>query len=221
MPFVPRKSLAALATGVALALGVTQPGVAAAQPILEPGTPQAAFVDGTLRPLLANPLTPAPIRSAAERVITFLDGSSGGGPGIPQDGPAISQFFYPVVGNGCIEGDQNSVASALAVPGPALLPPPGPGVGQAGFVFTALGTAGAADVQEGALQVNWFNLSTFQGGSAVLDSSANINPGGPTTMSAIADTGSGNVIAVISGSISTQAGITCSFPPTLGAFEVS
>lgn len=221
MPFVPRKSLAALVTGVVLAFGVCQPAVSTAQPILAPGTPQAQFVDNTLRPLLNDPLTPAPVRSTVERVITFLDGSSGGGPGIPEDGPVISQFFYPVVGNGCIGPGQNSVASALAVPGPALLPPPGPGTGQAGFVFTALGTAGAADVQEAPLQVSWFNLRTLSGGTEALDASANINPGGPTTLSAIADTGSGNVVAVIRGSISTEAGITCTFPPTLGAFSVA
>ncbi|WP_245650082.1 Rv1157c family protein [Millisia brevis] len=221
MPFVPRKSLAALVTGMALVFGVSAPAVSSAQPILAPGTPQAQFVDNTLRPLLSDPLTPEPVRSAVDRVITFLDGSAGGGPGIPQDGPAISQFFYPVVGNGCIGPGQNSVASALAVPGPALLPPPGPGSGQAGFVFTALGTEGPAEVQQAPLQVSWFNLTTLAGGTATLDNSANINPGGPTTLSAIADTGSGNVVAVIRGSISTQAGITCSFPPTLGAFTVA
>lgn len=221
MPFVPRKSLAALVAAVALVLGLSAPAVSSAQPVLAPGTPQAQFVDNTLRPLLNDPATPEPVRSTAQRVITFLDGSGGGGPGIPEDGPVISQFFYPVVGNGCIGPGQNSVASALAVPGPALLPPPGPGVGQTGFVFTALGTAGAAPVQQAPLQVSWFNLSTLTGGTNVMDGSANINPGGPTTMSTVADTGSGNIVAVIRGSITTQADITCTFPGTIGAFTVA
>lgn len=167
-------------------------------------------------------LATAPLSDQAKRIltsiITFLDGSAGGGPDIPTDGPVISQFFYPTVGKGCISATADSVASALAVPGPAQLPPPGPGTGQTGFVFTALGTAPLADTQAAPLTANWVNVDTGRTGATVLTGAAGINPDGPATLSAIADTGKGRVLAAVSGSISTEAGITCSFLPTIGAF---
>ncbi|MDQ1202351.1 MULTISPECIES: Rv1157c family protein [unclassified Rhodococcus (in: high G+C Gram-positive bacteria)] len=169
-------------------------------------------------------LATAPLSDQAKRIltsiITFLDGSGGGGPEIPQNGPVISQFFYPTVGKGCISATADSVASALAVPGPAQLPPPGPAAGQAGFVFTALGTAPLADVQAAPLTANWVNVDTGRTGATVLTGAAGINPDGPATLSALADTGTGRVLAAVSGSISTEAGITCSFLPTIGAFVV-
>src|SRR5690606_17438762 len=55
------------------------------------------------RVLLATPGIPAQVKATLEKVITFLDGSGGGGPDLPPaDGPVISQFLYPTIGKGCI-----------------------------------------------------------------------------------------------------------------------
>ncbi len=169
---------------------------------------------------------PPEVKKSLGALIAFLDGSNGGGPDIPKNGPVIAQFLYPTVGKDCISKGSDSVGTALAVPGPAELPPPGPAAGQTGFVFTALGTKGLIHEQKSPMTVQWTNLSTGRGGTLALTDSAHINPGGPATLSAIANTGPGRVIAVISGSLTTQpaadkAPITCSFPPTMGFFNVA
>ncbi|MFF0491596.1 hypothetical protein ACFYTQ_21435 [Nocardia sp. NPDC004068] len=175
--------------------------------------------------LLNSPGIPPQIKTTLQAIIAFLSGSNGGGPDIPQDGPAIAQFLYPSIGRGCIGPGADSVGTALAVPGPAELPPPGPAAGQAGFVFTALGTKGLVPQQNPPLVVQWYNLDSGRGGTLPLTDAAHINPDGPATLSAIADTGAGRVVAVVSGSLTTQpaadqAPITCSFLPTLGFFTV-
>ncbi|MEV0295292.1 hypothetical protein [Nocardia sp. NPDC050710] len=186
-------------------------------------SPQSAILDQA-RLLLATLNLPPQIKSTLERIITFLDGSGGGGPEVPQDGPVIAQFLYPTIGKGCIGPSSDSVGTALAVPGPAQLPPPGPQAGQAGFVFTALGTKSPTEVQNPPMTVQWLNLDTRQSGVQALTDEAKINPGGPATLSAIVNTGSGRVVAVIGGSLTTQAPDaeprTCSFLPTLGFFAV-
>jgi hypothetical protein len=175
--------------------------------------------------LLANSELPESLKGTLQRVITFLDGSGGGGPDLPAPGSVvISQFLYPTLGQDCIGDGSDSVGTALAVAGPAPLPPPGPPQGHAGFVFTALGTAPAADVQEQPLTLTWINVTNGRTGSQPLLDEANINPDGPTTLSAIADTGSGQVVAVISGGITTQKegaeARSCTFLPTLGLVSV-
>ncbi|MGW4635875.1 Rv1157c family protein [Nocardia sp. NPDC004415] len=178
------------------------------------------------RVLLATPGIPAQVKATLEKVITFLDGSGGGGPDLPPaDGPVISQFLYPTIGKGCIGASSDSVGTALAVAGPAELPPPGPAAGQTGFVFTALGTKTPTATQNPPMTVQWINLDTRRTGNAPLTTAAGINPDGPATLSAIADTGSGRVAAVISGSLTTTTADaevrTCSFAPTLGFFSVA
>ncbi|WP_040782324.1 Rv1157c family protein [Nocardia pneumoniae] len=186
--------------------------------------PQSAILDQARR-LLATLNLPPQIKSTLERIITFLDGSGGGGPEVPQDGPVIAQFLYPTIGKGCISPTADSVGTALAVPGPATLPPPGPQAGQTGFVFTALGTKSPTPEQNPPMTVQWLNLDTRQSGVQPLTDEAKINPDGPATLSAIANTGSGRVVAVIGGSLTTKAGDaeprTCSFLPTLGFFTVA
>ncbi|WP_024800007.1 hypothetical protein [Nocardia sp. BMG51109] len=169
---------------------------------------------------------PPQVKSALQSLITFLDGSGGGGPELPENGPAIAQFLYPTIGKNCIGPGSDSVGTALAVPGPAELPPPGPQGGQAGFVFTALGTKGLTPQQNPPMQVQWLNVDTRRSAIQPLTDDAHINPDGPATLSAIADTGPGRVIAVVSGSLTTQsspeqAPVTCSFLPTLGFFAVA
>ncbi|WP_241385498.1 Rv1157c family protein [Rhodococcus sp. CH91] len=175
--------------------------------------------------LLANSELPESVKGTLQRVITFLDGSGGGGPAIPEPGAvAISQFLYPTIGQDCIGDGQDSVGTALAVAGPSKLPPPGPAAGQTGFVFTALGTAPAAADQERPLTLSWINVSNGRTGSQPLTNDAKINPDGPTTLSAIADTGSGQVVAVISGGVTTQEegaeARSCTFLPTVGLVAV-
>ncbi|WP_145708582.1 Rv1157c family protein [Rhodococcus rhodochrous] len=175
--------------------------------------------------LLENSELPESVKSTLQRVITFLDGSGGGGPDLPEPGAVvISQFLYPTIGKGCIGDSQDSVGTALAVAGPSHLPPPGPAAGQTGFVFTALGTAPAAGEQQQPLTLSWVNVSNGRTGTQPLTNDAKINPDGPTTLSTIADTGSGQVLAVISGGITTQdEGAdprSCTFLPTVGLVAV-
>ncbi|MFE3442715.1 hypothetical protein ACFXNW_06775 [Nocardia sp. NPDC059180] len=179
-----------------------------------------------VRALLAIPAIPAQVKATLEKVITFLDGSGGGGPDLPpSDGPRIAQFLYPTLGKGCIGPTSDSVGTALAVPGPAELPPPGPRAGQTAFVLTALGTKAPTAVQNAPLTVQWLNLDNRRSGVQTLTTASEINAEGPATLSTIADTGSGRVAAVISGSLTTTAADstvrTCTFAPTLGFFSVA
>ncbi|GAA5042421.1 hypothetical protein GCM10023318_02690 [Nocardia callitridis] len=187
--------------------------------------PQATLL-GAARNLLGAVNLPPEIKSTLERIITFLDGSGGGGPELPGDGPVIAQYLYPTIGKGCIGPGADSVGTALAVPGPAQLPPPGPAAGQTGFVFTALGTTAPAPEQTAPMTVQWLNLDSRKSGVATLTDDAKINhPDGPATLSAIADTGPGRIVSVVAGGLTTQAAdaapISCSFLPTLGFFTVA
>ncbi|OQS17122.1 hypothetical protein B0T36_00390 [Nocardia donostiensis] len=213
---VPVDALAALTPAIV--------GSIAASQVAAP-SPQQVILDQA-RALLNAVDLPPQIRATLERIITFLDGSGGGGPELPEEGPAIAQFLYPTIGKGCIGDSADSVGTALAVPGPAQLPPPGPAAGQAGFVFTALGTKGPTEVQDPPMTVQWLNLDNRRSGVQPLTDEAKINPDGPATLSAIADTGPGRVVAVVGGSLTTQADETsaprtCSFLPTLGFFSVA
>ncbi|MFE6922527.1 hypothetical protein ACFVAV_15915 [Nocardia sp. NPDC057663] len=212
---VPSETLAALAPSIVSAISAPAPIADGAQ----------GAILAQARVLLATPGIPAQVKSTLERVITFLDGSGGGGPELPpSDGPRIAQFLYPTIGKGCIGPTSDSVGTALAVPGPAELPPPGPAAGQTGFVFTALGTKTATVVQNPPMTVQWVNLDNRRTGTLPLTTAAGINPDGPATLSAIADTGSGRVAAVITGSLTTTTADgdrTCSFAPTLGFFSVA
>ncbi|RDI68521.1 Rv1157c family protein [Nocardia pseudobrasiliensis] len=211
---VPVDALAALAPAI---VG------AAAQNIASPG--QQTILDQA-EAILDSAGLPPQIKKTLQAIIAFLTGSNGGGPDIPKNGPTIAQFLYPSIGRGCIGPGADSVGTALAVPGPAELPPPGPQANQAGFVFTALGTKGLTPQQNAPMTVQWFNIDTQRGGTLALTDEAHINPDGPATLTAIADTGPGRIVAVVAGSLTTQPAadqppITCSFLPTLGFFTVA
>ena len=199
---------------------------AAAGPADIADSPQSFLIE-QLTNLRDTPGLPDQIKTIVGAVIRFLDGSGGGGPTIPDPNaaPVIQQFLYPTLGKSCISPTADSVATALAVSGPATLPPPGPGAGQAGIVFTALGTQPLAPAQDAPLTINWLNIDNRQSGVATLNNDAKINPDGPATLSTIIDTGPGRVLGVISGGITTQAAsaapISCTFLPTVGMFVVS
>jgi hypothetical protein len=140
-------------------------------------------------------------------------------PAFSPDTPPTQDFMYPSIGTACLADGGNSIATALSVAGPAKIPTPGPRAGQTAYVFTAVGTPGPADVQKLPLNVTWVNLTTGKSGSATLKSQPDINPDGPTTLTAIADTGSGSILSTIFGQVTTK-DKQCQFMPTIGSTVV-
>ena len=135
-------------------------------------------------------------------------------------GGAVSQdFLYPSIGNGCLPDGGNSIATAISVAGPASIPAPGVGPGQTAYVFTAVGTSAPAEVQRLPLNLTWVNLTSGKSGSATLKPRSDINPEGPTTLTAIVDTGSGSIMSTIFGQVTTV-DKQCQFMPTIGSTVV-
>ncbi|MGV0604676.1 Rv1157c family protein [Mycolicibacterium sp. XJ1904] len=141
------------------------------------------------------------------------------GPGFGPDAPPTQDFMYPSISNGCLGDGGNVLATAISVAGPAKIPTPGPGPGQTAYVFTAVGTPGPAAEQKLPLNVTWVNLTTGKSGSATLKPRSDINPEGPTTLTAIADTGSGSILSTIFGQVTTTER-QCQFMPTIGSTVV-
>ena len=160
----------------------------------------------------AAPAADAPSPAAADPApapaATFAPGS-----------PPTQEFMYPSIGNGCLTDGGNALATALSVAGPAEIPKPGPKTGQTAYVFTAVGTPGPAPEQKLPLNVTWVNLTTGKSGSATLKPNPEINPNGPTTLVAIADTGSGSIMSTIFGQVTTTEK-QCQFMPTIGSTVV-
>ena len=127
--------------------------------------------------------------------------------------------MYPSIGNGCLADGGNVIATAISVAGPASIPKPGPKAGQTAYVFTAIGTPGPAAEQKLPLDVTWVNLTSGKSGTATLKPNPDINPNGPTTLVAIADTGSGSIISTIFGQVTTTEK-QCQFMPTIGSTVV-
>ncbi len=140
-------------------------------------------------------------------------------PNFSPDAPPTQDFMYPSISNNC-GGDGGTVmAPVLSVAGPAKIPAPGPAAGQTAYVFTAIGTSGPADVQKLPLNVTWVNLTSGKSGSATLKPQADINPQGPTTLTATVDTGSGSIMSTVFGQVSTK-DKQCQFMPTIGSTVV-
>lgn len=133
--------------------------------------------------------------------------------------PPTQDFLYPSISNGCLKDGGNVIAAALSVAGPAQIPTPGPGPGQTAYVFTAVGTPAPAAEQKLPLNVTWVNLTTGKSGSATLKPNPGINPEGPTTLTAIVDTGSGSIMSTIFGQVTTL-DKQCTFMPTIGSSVV-
>jgi hypothetical protein len=140
-------------------------------------------------------------------------------PAFGPDAPLTQDFMYPSISNGCLVDGGSVFATAISVAGPAKIPAPGPAAGQTAYVFTAIGTPAPAEEQKLPLNVTWVNLTTGKSGSATLKPRPDINPNGPTTLTAIADTGSGSIISTIFGQVTTTEK-QCQFMPTIGSTVV-
>ncbi len=166
-------------------------------------TPGATPVGNSIN--LAAAPAPAPAAAAA--------------PNYDPAAPPTQDFMYPSISNGCLKDGGNVIATAISVAGPAKIPTPGPAAGQTAYVFTAVGTPAPAAEQKLPLNVTWVNLTTGKSGSATLKPNPDINAAGPTTLTAIADTGSGSIMSTIFGQVTTV-DKQCTFMPTIGSTVV-
>lgn len=180
---------------------VAAPVPASPAPAASPPAPEAAALPAP---------APAPAPDAAPAAAA---------PGFGADTPPTQDFMYPSIGTNCLADGSSAIATALSVAGPAKIPLPGPGPGQTAYVFTAVGTPGPAEVQKLPLNVTWVNLTTGKSGTVALTPRSDINPDGPTTLSAIADTGSGSIMSTIFGQVTTKEK-QCQFMPTIGSTVV-
>jgi len=164
-------------------------------------------------PAPAPDAAPAPVPDAAPAP------APAAAPAFGPDAPPTQDFLYPSISNGCLQDGGNVLATAISVAGPAKIPAPGPAAGQTAYVFTAVGTPAPAAEQKLPLNVTWVNLTTGKSGSATLKPRPDINPDGPTTLTAIVDTGSGSIISTIFGQVTTI-DRQCQFMPTIGSTVV-
>src|SRR5262245_28134917 len=188
---------------------VEAPAPEAAPALVEAPAPEAAPAPAAAPAPVPPAPAPAPDPAAAPVAA----------PAFGPDTPPTQDFMYPSISNGCLSDGGNVLATAISVAGPAKIPAPGPGPGQTAYVFTAVGTPAPAPEQTLPLNVTWVNLSTGKSGSATLKPRPDINPNGPTTRSAIADTGSGSIISTIFGQVTTI-DKQCQFMPTIGSTVV-
>lgn len=213
---------AATVAGAACLIAALAPASAQAQGLGSLNTPE---VTGSLEQVAGNEALPEQVRSGAERALGFLRGDGEpdeDGVQVPDNAPHTVEFLFPTVMNACIDGQQNAVGLATAVPGPAPLPVPGVPEHQVAFIFTALGTGPVAEHQAEPLVVDWFNPANGRRGSTELVNMG-INPDGPTTVAGIADTGAGQVLAVLRGGVTTafeDGTANCRVSPTVGIIPV-
>ena len=192
--------------------------VHAAGPAPEAAAPAPAPANAV--PVAATPPAPAaPAGPAPAAVPAPAPAPAAAAPGFSPDAPPTQDFMYPSISNNCGTDGGTVMAPVLSVAGPAKIPTPGPSAGQTAYVFTAVGTPGPADVQKLPLNVTWVNLTTGKSGSATLKPQPDINPQGPTTLTATVDTGSGSIMSTIFGQVSTK-DKQCQFMPTIGSTVV-
>ena len=194
----PAPEAAAPTPANAVPVAATPPAPAA------PAGPAPAAVPAPAPPAATPAPAPAPAAAA---------------PGFSPDAPPTQDFMYPSISNNCGTDGGMVMAPVLSVAGPAKIPAPGPNAGQTAYVFTAVGTPGPADVQKLPLNVTWVNLTTGKSGSATLKPQPDINPQGPTTLTATVDTGSGSIMSTIFGQVTTK-DKQCQFMPTIGSTVV-
>jgi hypothetical protein len=184
----------------------------ATPPVATPPAPVAAPASASPAPEAASAPAPEPAPAPAAA-------APAAAPGFGPDAPPTQDFMYPSIGTNCLADGSSSIATALSVAGPAKIPTPGPAPSQTAYVFTAVGTPGPAEVQKLPLNVTWVNLTTGKSGSVTLKPRTDINPDGPTTLTAIADTGSGSIMSTIFGQVTTKEK-QCQFMPTIGSTVV-
>jgi hypothetical protein len=198
------------------ALPIAGPAAASApSPALPIAAPAAASAPAAAPIPPAGPPAPPPAGVPAPGAAP----APAAAPGFGLDAPPTQDFMYPSIGTGCLADGSSSIATALSVAGPAKIPTPGPGPGQTAYVFTAVGTPGPADVQRLPLNVTWVNLTSGKSGTITLKPRPDINPDGPTTLTAVADTGSGSIMSTIFGQVTTKEK-QCQFMPTIGSAVV-
>ncbi|GAB10605.1 hypothetical protein GOARA_061_00440 [Gordonia araii NBRC 100433] len=156
-----------------------------------------------------------------------------GDPEIPRGpgAPRIQEFLYPTIGIGCMPesatgslgslGGGNSLGRALVTAGPQKAPAPGPKRGQIGYVYTSMGTGPAVNNRARPLVAQWLNLDNGRTGIISLRRNPKINAtDGPGTFTAIATTGRGRVLSVISGDVTTKTKkkriVSCGIVPVIG-----
>ncbi|MCM3896249.1 hypothetical protein ND991_13615 [Gordonia sputi] len=154
--------------------------------------------------------------------VARIEAAKPGDPEIPQgpNAPKIQEFLYPTLGFGCMPGGGNSLGRALVTAGPQKAPAPGPKRGQAGYVYTSLGTGPAINNQARQLLVSWINIDNGRTGQLQLKRNPLINAtNGPGTFTGIASTGKGRVISTIYGDVTTKTKgkvLSCTIIPTIG-----
>src|SRR5271169_3019030 len=176
--------------------------VHAAGPAPEAAAPAPAPANAV--PVAATPPAPAAPAAAVPPAAAPAPAPAAAAPGFSPDAPPTQDFMYPSISNNCGADGGTLMAPVLSVAGPAKIPAPGPKAGQTAYVFTAVGTPGPADVQKLPLNVTWVNLTSGKSGSATLKPQADINPHGPTTLTATVDTGSGSIMSTIFGQVTTK-----------------
>lgn len=185
-------------------------------PVPQAAPVAAAIPEAAPAPAAVPAPAPAPVPASAPDAAAA---APAGAPAFGPDTPPTQDFMYPSISNGCLADGGNVLATAISVAGPAKIPAPGPAAGQTAYVFTAIGTPAPAAEQRLPLNVTWVNLTTGKSGSATLKPRPDINPNGPTTLSAIVDTGSGSIISTIFGQVTTLEK-QCQFMPTIGSTVV-
>jgi hypothetical protein len=197
------------------------PGPVAAPPAAAPSVVTPPVSVPTPAPAAAPaPVPPAPAATGPDAGSAPAPAAApAAAPGFGPDAPPTQDFMYPSIGTNCLADGTSAIATALSVAGPAKIPTPGPGAGQTAYVFTAVGTPGPAEVQKLPLNVTWVNLTTGKSGTIALKPRTDINAEGPTTLTAIADTGSGSIMSTIFGQVTTKEK-QCQFMPTIGSTVV-
>lgn len=216
------RRLASMLAAATLSIAIATP--AHAQSSIDHLGRPAPYILEQMEAFAARPFIPEGLRNSILATVAFYRGDGKGGVPLPDDAPIINQFSWPTVSASCIDSTLTATGAAIAIPGPANLPLPGTPAGQATFVFTALGTSQAADQQRGMF-VHWLNLNNGRFGRTQL-TKGTINLEGPATLSGIADTGRGQVLAWLGGSVTLADATgaptnTCNFSPTANSFFVN
>ena len=217
------RAIAALSTAIALSVPATiAPASSAPMGSVDHLGRPAPHVLAQIENVADNPATPEQLKPVLKKLVGFFRGDGEPGVEVPENAPNFVQFGWPTIAGSCIDGKNNAVGTAMGVPGPASLPLPGVGKGEINFVFTALGTGTVAKRQTTQMNVHWININNGRLGSTKLGYNG-INPEGPATVNGAAKTGSGTVVALLEGGVTTNndnGPSNCNFLPTASIINV-